>query len=56
MSVSGAMDCWTDPSELFLIPASSLNWCNKGSGMCCPVCQDGACGRSLATGRRDGSS
>ena len=28
------------PIELFLVPASSLlhDWCNKGSGMCYPVC------------------
>ena len=34
----GAMSCWSDPSlggpnELFL-----HDWCNKGCGMCNPVC------------------
>ena len=27
---------WGGPIELFLVPA---NWCNKGSGMCYPVCE-----------------
>ena len=26
------------PIELFLVPASAPNWCNKGCGMCYPVC------------------
>ena len=41
----GAMGCRIDPSwggpiELFLVPASAprLDWCNKGRGMCYPVC------------------
>ena len=39
----GAMSRWIDPSwggpiELFLFPASVHDWCNKGRGMCNPVC------------------
>ena len=39
----GAMGCQIDPSwggpiELFLVPASAPDWCNKGCGMCYPVC------------------
>ena len=26
------------PIELFLVPASAHDWCNKGHGMCYPVC------------------
>ena len=26
------------PIELFLVPASLHNWCNKGCGKCYPVC------------------
>ena len=26
------------PIELFLIPADAPYWCNKGRGMCYPVC------------------
>ena len=29
---------WGGPIEPFLIPASVLDWCNKGYGMCYPVC------------------
>ena len=29
---------WGGPIELFLIPASAPDWCNKGCGMCYPVC------------------
>ena len=29
---------WGGPIELFLIPASAHDWCNKGCGMCYPVC------------------
>ena len=39
----GVMGRWIDPSsgrpiELFLVPASVHDWCNKGCGMCYPVC------------------
>ena len=39
----GAMGRRIDPSwggtiELFLVPASGDDWCNKGRGMCYPVC------------------
>ena len=39
----GAMDRRIDPSlggpiELFLVPASAHDWCNKSRGMCYPVC------------------
>ena len=27
-----------EPIELFLVPVSVHNWCNKGRGMCYPVC------------------
>ena len=43
-SAHGAMDRRIDPSrggpiELFLVPSSPLpDWCNKGCGMCYPVC------------------
>ena len=26
------------PIELFLVPAMHHDWCNKGRGMCYPVC------------------
>ena len=26
------------PIEVFLVPASAHNWCNKGHVMCYPVC------------------
>ena len=26
------------PIELFFVPASAPSWCNKGCGMCYPVC------------------
>ena len=29
---------WGGPIELFLVPASVHDWCNKGRGMCYPVC------------------
>ena len=29
---------WAGPIELFLVPASVYDWCNKGHGMCYPVC------------------
>ena len=29
---------WDGPIELFLVPASAPRWCNKGCGMCYPVC------------------
>ena len=29
---------WGGPIELFLVPASDHDWCNKGRGMCYPVC------------------
>ena len=29
---------WGEPTELFLVPASAHDWCNKGRGMCYPVC------------------
>ena len=30
---------WGGPIELFLVPACALyDWCNKGHGMCYPVC------------------
>ena len=29
---------WGGPIELFLVPASTHDWCNKGCGMCNPVC------------------
>ena len=29
---------WDEPIELFLVPASAHDWCNKGRGMCYPVC------------------
>ena len=29
---------WGGPIELFLIPAVLHDWCNKGRGMCYPVC------------------
>ena len=29
---------WSEPIELFLIPARLHDWCNKGCGMCYPVC------------------
>ena len=35
---------WDEPIELFLVPASAPtkvmphDWCNKGRGMCYPVC------------------
>ena len=39
----GAMGCRIDPScgehiELFLVQPVLHDWCNKGSGMCYPVC------------------
>ena len=39
----GAMGRQIDPSrdgpiELFLVPASAPDWCNKGCGMWYPVC------------------
>ena len=27
-----------EPTELFLVPASAPDWCNKGCGMCYAVC------------------
>ena len=27
-----------EPIALFLVPASDHDWCNKGRGMCHPVC------------------
>ena len=29
---------FSGPIELFLIPASAPDWCNKGPCMCYPVC------------------
>ena len=29
---------WGGPTELFLVPAMLHDWCNKGCGMCYPVC------------------
>ena len=29
---------WVEPIEVFLIPAVLHDWCNKGRGMCYPVC------------------
>ena len=29
---------WAGPIELFLVPVSAPRWCNKGGGMCYPVC------------------
>ena len=29
---------WGGPIELFLVPTSAPDWCNKGRGMCYPVC------------------
>ena len=29
---------WGGPIELFLVPARLHDWCNKGHGMCYPVC------------------
>ena len=31
---------WSGPIELFLVPTSAWcnDWCNKGCGMCYPVC------------------
>ena len=39
----GAMGCQIDPSwggpiELFLVEPVLYDWCNKGCGMCYPVC------------------
>ena len=43
-SVRGVVGRWIDPLggpiKLFLVPASAPQryWCNKGRGMCYPVC------------------
>ena len=42
---------WGGPIELFLVPASFHDWCNKGCGMCYPVC--GAYKRTLAVNRKE---
>ena len=39
----GAMDrrvgpSWGGPIELFLVQPELQDWCNKGCGMCYPVC------------------
>ena len=39
----GAMGCqinpsWSEPIELFLVQPVLHDWCNKGRGMCYPVC------------------
>ena len=30
---------WGGPIELFLVPASVNDWCNKGHGICYHVCR-----------------
>ena len=37
-SVIGSSILHCGPTELFLVPASVHDWCNKGHGMCYPVC------------------
>ena len=54
----GTMSRRIDPSwggsiELFLVTASAHDWCNKGRGMCYPVCGDGAYKRTLAVNRKE---
>ena len=53
----GAMGRRIDPScgepiELYLVPASAHDWCNKGCGMCYPV-WDGAYKSTLAVNRKE---
>ena len=44
---------WGRPIELFLVPASALHWCNKGCGMCYPVCGVVHIKKNLAVNRKE---